>query len=506
MKNNSLKPAEQFSSLPGKQRGATTVFSAVLILILLTELVIYAMQTGVFEQRKSSNEMRQKEAFHLADGALQIGKQFMLANSIFVPSADDDILPTGGADGWLSDSNPRWLSCDPDDGEYTVDDDHTHPCYGETADLRPGTYFYSFGNTDPTELPIDVSGLLANNTQDVTLHALLCMLEIDPTADPIVQGCTQAAADQDTRYYIVSLLARGEADCNGGACSATALVSEKIGSFGPANNDGSGAPPLITKSTFPPTGSAEIVPNPNAGGEGVPVSAWMNTNTACPNQIAVDPSGASWSTCERHEWYGVDIMPGDFKCPTPNCACGSDEKRLSWSDGGNDLNLGMDLVTDDTFPCDLFSYTFGVDKDAAGIDFVKYGIAKQVLTDCSSLDENSFGVYWISGASCTVNANIQIGSANAPVFLISAAETTRFAGGASLFGTLFVTDAELANASFNAVGTMTIYGSAIIDAELARYNGTFQIVYLDGVLDKALQSGGFGSIAGGWTDFHEDWQ
>jgi hypothetical protein len=493
MIGNLFSPARRFHNLPGKQKGAYTIFSAILVLILLTELILYAVQTGVFEQRKSANEMRQKEAFHLADSALQLGKEFMLANSIFVPSTEDDILPTGGDDGWLSASGPRWLPCE---ASLLTASEGTHPCYAEPADnasdfpadLRHNSYFYSFGTTDPTELPIDVGGLMASSTQDVSLHALLCMLDIDRDADPIVQGCTLDAAKQDTRYFLVTLLARGQADCNAGTCTATALVSEKIGSFGPANDDGSGAPPLITKSTFPPTGSAEIVPNPNAGGVGVPISAWMNTNTSCPNQVAVDPGGASWS------------------CPTPNCACANNEKRLSWSDGGGDTNLGIDLVTDDAFPCDLFYYTFGVAKDAAGIDFVKYGVAKQVLSDCSSLNENSFGVYWVTGAECRVNSNTQIGSAKAPVFLISAASSTRFAGGASLFGTLFVTDAEDANASFNAVGTMTIYGAAIVDAELAQYQGTFQIVYLDSVLDKSLQSGGFGAVAGGWTDFHQDWR
>ena len=76
-----------------RQQGAITMISAVLILILLTEMVIYAVQTGVFEQRKSSNELRQKTAFHMADSAIQEAKQFMQKNIKLVPSSKVDLLP-----------------------------------------------------------------------------------------------------------------------------------------------------------------------------------------------------------------------------------------------------------------------------------------------------------------------------------------------------------------------------------------------------------------------------
>ena len=510
MNRNFFHTIANHGRLPREQKGAFTMFSAVLILILLTEMIIYTVQTGVFEQRKSANEMRQKQAFHIADSAIQFAKEFMLANSIFVASTVDDLLPNG-TDGWLSASDLRWLECS------TADlSDIAHPCYAESADnatdfpadLRNNMYYYSDGTTNADGipiLPIDVSGLLADNTQQISTHALLCMLDIDRDLDPIIQGCTTVAGDQDSRYHVVTLAARGEADCDGGTCTAKALITDKIGSFGPGGGDGGGGVPLTTRSDFPPTGTAEIVPNPNGGGVGVPISAWMNTNSSCPEQVLVDAEEGSWSTCERHEWYGVDIMPGNFKCPDQNCTCSNKERRLSWVDG-NDLHVGMDLVEDDNFPCDLFLSTFGVKKDAAGIDFVKYGLAKEVLDDCSTLDENSFGVYWVSGPACHVAANTQVGTADAPVVLISAAGLTRFNGGATLFGILFVTDAEVSTAEFDAVGTMTIYGSAIIDAKLGKYQGTFQIVYVDAIQEKALQTGGFGNVPGAWSDFHQDWQ
>jgi len=107
---NTLK--KQYSTLartlPGKQRGAMTMFSAILILILLTELVLYATQVGVFEQRKSANDVRQKQAFHAAEAGLQNAKEFFLANA--------QRLSYPGESGWLESgrTEPRRLykSCE----------------------------------------------------------------------------------------------------------------------------------------------------------------------------------------------------------------------------------------------------------------------------------------------------------------------------------------------------------------------------------------------------------
>ena len=238
--------------LPQKQKGALTMFSAVLILILLTELIIYAVQVGVFEQRKSSNEMRQKEAFHVAESAIQFSKEYLLANSQKVSSAD-----------WLAN---RWKKC----SEANLEDvQGTHPCYAEPADnatnfpadLRNNMYYYSpdsedllgtpdaFGN--PT-LPVDFASIIPDSTQQDSVYALMCMLHIEsePSArtlpNSVVQGCTMRESLQDPVYFMVTLMARGEADCDGGTCSARALITEKVGSFGPIGSEGGPGVPLVS--------------------------------------------------------------------------------------------------------------------------------------------------------------------------------------------------------------------------------------------------------------------
>jgi len=520
--------------LPHKQKGALTMFSAVLILILLTELIIYAVQIGVFEQRKSANEMRQKEAFHIAESAIQFSKEYLLANSRNL-----------SGDTWLAN---RWKKCSdlnlPDDGTGT------HPCYAEPADggsgfptdLRNNMYYYfpdsaddrgtpdAFGN--PT-LPIDIAGVIPDGTQRVSVYALLCMLHIerDPGARTLpnspVQGCTMEADLQDPVYFMVTLMARGEADCDGGTCSARALITDKVGSFGPIAGEGGPGVPLTTKSTFPPSGTSEIVPNPNGGGVGVPISAWMNSNDSCPNLIPVDPTGGSWSTCERHEWYGTDTMPDNYQCPTANCSCGTDEKRLSYSENANNPIMGIDLVADEGFPCDLWWYMFGIRKyeqpeadppvvDKVNVAYVRDFLADEIVQagDCDNLDTittpdadgNYPRIIWIEGGNCNFTGNKEIGSPDAPVFLISAANTFKATGTVNVFGTLFVTDVLDSEATLDAHGTMTIYGAAVIDGKLGHYTGTFQLVYVDDIIKVSLESGKFGNASGGWSDFHQDWR
>ncbi len=495
-----------------RQKGAITMFSAILILILLTEMIFYAVQVGIFEQRKSSNEMLQKRAFHTADSAIQVAKQFLSAHSTVASSSIED-QRADGTDGWLSGAGSRWQPC----SGATTGTSGTHPCFGEPIEaLRNDSYFYSFtddATDNDFDLPLDSTALSISGTETVTMHALLCMLEIDRNLSPPVQGCTTDPAKQDRRYFLITLLARGQADCTVGGtnCGAEAMIAEKIGSYGPGGGDGGPGAPLTARTSVPLSGTVEIVPNPNGGGVGVPVSSWVNANTG-PNSAGDDcslgvdpisPNSGSYATCEAHEWYGQDTRPDDYKCPTNNCSCDRNKDRMLTYAQGNDREMGIDIVPDPDFPCDLWQYTFGkswqeVKDDVEGMP------DGRLLTDCSSLDENSEGIYWVSGSECRLKD--QIGGKNNPVLLISAVADTRVNAGAEIFGVLFVTDKEVSGAEFSGNGNATVYGAAIMDAVMEHFNGTFQIVWVDNVVEQALESGLFGAVAGGWTDFHASWR
>jgi hypothetical protein len=479
-----------------------TTFTGVLVLVLLTLMMFFAIRVGVFEQRVSANDMKQKLAFHAAESGLGHAKEFFRANSILVASPVEDLLPNG-TDGWLAETaEKRWQKCSEVSGLDLDNGSGNHPCFGESVPgERSNTYFYSFNSS--TEVPVDTDTVLPGTGEEVTIQALLCVLDFVEDAEVPVQGCstdpTTAVGVADGTYFMITLLARGGADCNGGNCSAEALISEQVSNFGASGGGRSPAVPLTTRSSFPPSGTAEVVPNPNAGGVGVPISVWMNANTSCSGGSVVDPSSGSWATCEMHEWYETDIMPDDFACPG-NCSCDLAES-ISYTHGTEDT-LGIDLVSDPAFPCDLFQFYFGVPRSA--YETVK-GYAR-VISDCSGLGPNSFGIYWVSGPSCLINSNTQVGSPGAPVMLISAATLTRLNGGAKIYGTMFITDVEDGNAELQSLGTNTVYGSVIVDGTLGNYNGTFQVVWNDTTSRKAGAEGGLGNVLGGWADFHRDWE
>jgi len=214
----------------------------------------------------------------------------------------------------------------------------------------------------------------------------------------------------------------------------------------------------------------------------------------------IDPSSGSWATCEMHEWYETDALPDDYACPAATfCSC-DEAESISYTKGTSNV-LGIDLVADEDFPCDLFQFYFGVPR--ANYEVVK-GYAK-IISDCTTLGPNSFGIYWATGTECRINSNTQVGSPGAPVMLISAASVTRLNGGANFYGTVFITDVEDADAEIQSIGTNTVYGSVIVDGILGSYQGTFQVVWNENTSRLAGSNGGLGTVIGGWSDFHPHW-
>ena len=80
-------------------------------MVLLTLMMFFAIRVGVFEQRVSSNDSRQKLAFHTAESGIHHAKEFLLANGARVASDAQDLF-SGGVDGWLADTTEkRWQKC-----------------------------------------------------------------------------------------------------------------------------------------------------------------------------------------------------------------------------------------------------------------------------------------------------------------------------------------------------------------------------------------------------------
>ncbi|MCW8926498.1 MAG: PilX N-terminal domain-containing pilus assembly protein [Xanthomonadales bacterium] len=479
------------------ERGGLTIFTAVLVLILMTLLLVYATRVSLFETRVSGNEMRQKEAFHIAEAALDQSVMYLLQNASRVLSSRVDAFPDGSGtttyDGWFATGATRWLPCPAPAAA-------THPCGGDVAAVT-GSYFYDTDGDGTTResLPIVTTDFPAGAT--ARMSALLCFVDpANPTAACDTTVPSTPGEERDSTL-VLTLLAYGYSDCtdvtNVGSCTGEATVAYPISNF--KKLAGSPAVPLVTKSTFPPQGTGEVVANPNGGGLGVPLSAWINENPTCPPATPITSSG-TWQTCEMQEWYHVEEYPDGVTCTDNNCLCGpggnDSDYFLSWKTS-TETNIGIDIITDPAFPCDLFEFYFKVPR-------ALYTTIKNqalILSDCTSLGSNSSGLIWISGSECRINGNTSVGSPDNPVILISAASHTFIGGGANIYGVLYIFDGEDSAADLEVLAGATVYGAVINDATLSKYQGTFQIVYADGVLTSATGIAGLGSVNGGWRDF-----
>jgi len=479
---------------PGRQKGGLTIFSAVILLSLLVVMLVYATQVQQSEQRVSANEYRQKLAFHAAESAADQTVEYLLANNARILSADPDAVPDGSGGskpGWFDATAGSWMVCPGDAGA-------DHPCGGSVpAGNLALSYFFDDPGTATSgrydTIPINLDMLPPGSTARAT--AVLCQIDFASPAG----GCNAAPVtgdDASQSSFVITVLSYGYADCTDitdtSTCQVSAAIAVPLSNYNVAR--GNPPVPLTARTTFPPTGTTEIVPNPNAGGVGVPVSVWANANPACSDGAATLGQG-NWATCEFHEWYETDEIPDDMVCSAPSCSCASSE-ALSYTVGTED-RMSIDILADNNFPCDLFAFFFGVPSS----DYQQIKSAAKVISNCDGLDEDSHGIYWVSGADCTLDGTNTIGSPKLPVMLISAAGTTKFTGTNNIFGMVFISDVEVPTAQWNASGTNIVYGSVIIDAELDSFVGTFKVIYNKDASSLAAGIDGIGTLTGGWRDF-----
>ncbi|MBT8062232.1 MAG: hypothetical protein KJO85_06070, partial [Gammaproteobacteria bacterium] len=306
-----------------RQAGGLTIFTAIFVLVLMTLMLLYASRVGVFEQRISSNEARQKLAFHAAEAILDQGQEYILANAGRIFSDDPQAVqigPTTYRAGWFAAGQVGWNQC-----TAAMIAKPNHPCGGDIPATLT-SYFYDDPNTTAGDvtgadsLPVNAALLPPGTT--ARLSAVLCI--IDP-ANP--SGGCQAPdlsnEGENSTLVVFTMMAYGYSDCTDTnditTCTGEARVARPLSNF--KNLSGSPGVPLTTKSTFPPTGTAEVVGNPNGGGLGVPLTTWINDNPACSPGVDIQSSG-SWQTCELQEWYSTSDYPDDVACPTASCGCG----------------------------------------------------------------------------------------------------------------------------------------------------------------------------------------
>lgn len=486
-----------------RQRGLSTLLIAILLLAIVTIMTLFAARFGIFEQRMSANDYRYKMAFQVSEAGLNQSMEFIKMSTAEMLSTVDD--------GWLSPTAPRWEPCtSPLPEGMDVD-----PCMAEPLESRRDDMYRYVGPDGDGILP--VSGLMpalaeADDALDefaaeYSSYATLCRLDM---TIPEAPRCALVPTTGDTFY--VTVVSRGTLPDE----NAVVTTKQSFGTFRTIGN----APdaPLIAAGAVLAVGSAEIVPNPNAGGFGVPVSIWSAENAHVSKDDPGSASNGSFATCQLGEWLttGTPESVTDGICS--DCSCGSLTVGYGkLSAGGSDKVEGPDILDSDgghseatpkvlhdggSFPDDLFLYTFATPNEDA-VDFLTANATRIVPPQTCQLGITSGGLYWWdSDTDCKITA--KVGSLSDPVVLVSDGKV-ELGANAEFYGIIFVRDDPTAPVSgdlLKASGTPQVYGSVILQGEGSLQGGA-QIIYNKAVLQNVRNSPNFlryGPVPGSWAD------
>jgi hypothetical protein len=275
-----------------------TIFVAILLLAILTVVTLFALSVGVFEQRTATNDNRARVVAAASEAGLNQGIEFFKANKRVL--VDTWMYPPSG-------TSRRWTLCTSTETSFPcgAETDTTRRArlwrYTDTNNSRADNTGTTDSRRDPRALHRGHHGQFRaavghvgdrqpGNTAfsvDYDVGALLCM--IDTTTNQCVT--TLNAANPFRGRLAVTLVSKARLTSETGTSDTeSAKATHKVTiSIYPAIN-GTPNAPVIASGAVVGLGSAEIVPNENAGGFGVPISIWSNDNADFS-----DDSGAAQS-------------------------------------------------------------------------------------------------------------------------------------------------------------------------------------------------------------------
>jgi hypothetical protein len=533
-----------------RQRGSALAV-AIVLLVLVSVMALFAIRVGTFEQRTSGNDLRAKMVQQVADSALTQGAERVLSNRDMLG------LNTG-----------NWQLC--------AADDTTFPCGSVPVARRPTMYRFVGGTTDVLSpsgvdafdqrmVPLDRRVARVNDSSATAtdgfpvqygVGAVMCRLVPATLGTPA--SCSTNAADV-INVHAVTLVA--VAEIPGEGARATATKTFATNSTFPL---GANTPPILASGSAVLRGGMQVVTSPNAAGPGVPVSIWSRNG--------IDGNGTP-DTCYADEFfrsgnptmYPPSAPTEDQIMRCDDCDCGLGQLTRGQ---GNSCTGGMDVVTigaectpnrplrPEEFPCDLFLQVFGVrawrDATSPPDYFCETRVTVTDPTDSSQqigadeaylaekadwivtnttgfgarfagdsrvipCSQDAFngksGLIWVRTGSC--GDGMTIGSPAGPVLLVHDALPGN-PGGPSfqnlvLFGLLFgrsigpgpLDPATGGNVAFKINAGSAIYGAAVVQGSVTRANGTAVIVYDSKVLGNLvndLSDPDLLGIPGSWTD------
>jgi len=452
-----------------KQKGAAVLLVSIVLLIGVTLITIFAARVGVMDQRIAGNEYRHKEAKAAADAALEQAASFITHNKDLYHGSTTSF---------------PWVDC-----------------IGSIATQFP------CANTSGTP------------TYDKAYDGILSTTTIDPLQDGNGTGSAAAiplANGANAESYLVY--------------TASATVGNILTAIGTGFSlDGTGTAysqisytevSLLTPGKIPPImtpvidlgGNFTIVADPNGGGSGVAVSAWVST-------FDTSSGIGSWQTCQLGDLRVNGSGTGDV-CPETKstsvswgtCECVPD-LTLSKS---NPLTTNYDIVNVDTsdFPASPFEYIFPAyngDFDAlytAAKGLEETGLGAAIETDdCSDLDTIVAGLSQTksvliaakdTGTTCNPPNGI-FGTRDAPIMLVIEGDLI-INGNVDIYGIVVV----LGTAQLS--GGAVIHGSLVAEVEPTLSGGGYTQVYDEYVLASLaedFESIGLAKQAYSWIDIRQ---
>lgn len=212
-----------------KIRGMTTLLTAIVILVLLSIMVIFATQVGILDQRMAANEARYKEAFTTAEAGLEFAVQ----------KFDNEFRVAGAYTGLTS-----------------------LPTILAASQVAAGT------KTDGTSAggaSVPTFGVVITDT-----------------------GASLPGPGGATGFPVYEFVSTG----SGADGTGEAIIRRQI-SMGQTLGGGAPDVPVIVDGSVATGGDFNIVANPNGGGPGVPVSIWTGVNSLPNGNVEMGGSSAT---------------------------------------------------------------------------------------------------------------------------------------------------------------------------------------------------------------------
>lgn len=444
-----------------KQSGVATLVFSLVVLFTLTITTVFGSRVALLDEKMSSNDYRSKESFAAAEAGMDAAiTAINLAGDISTgPTYTGTISSTGGV--YLTYTATATQVRTTPSIVYEI---VSRGCVGTSATICGGTL--------ESESTVSQRMAIVSLMKDVPSAPMVLAGSISPAGGWAVVGKEGATHECGT----------GSLSGNTPKCSGLLSIwsNDTVASF-------AGASQTCYFDDFLSMGAVDDVWDHDSA---VPICA----------------------TTGPHSPSGTDELS--------NCYC-NNAVSGKWSLGPYVVRAGvtaaMKLSTDivappvvdrladgfiENFPQDLFAYMFGGVPETS-YETIKGALsASRKLADCSSIDEDSHGLYWIEG-DCNLNGKT-VGAPNKPVFIV--AEDGEIGNADEGFGLLFAWDNPdtAGGASYKGTGTSWWYGGIVVDGAGTTAAGATRLIYRDGVFDALRQEPTLivlSVVPGTWKDF-----